>query len=145
QPGNNSQPIIEVDGQLRFSLPGLPLFPSLSDDTVIEPTLHWLLQTDQPGPVKAELAYVTGGLTWEADYNAVAPEKGETLDLVGWITMQNQSGKTYRDATIKLMAGDVNKIEPGRGDAGAMYKARALEADMAMGAPVTEKAFDEFH
>lgn len=144
QPGLNTQPIIEVDGKLRFSLPGLPLFPSLADDTVIEPTLHWLLQTDQPGALQAELAYVTGGMTWEADYNAVAPETGETLDLVGWITMQNQSGKTYRDATIKLMAGDVNKIQPQNVPVGRAMAAKAMEMDR-LGAPVTEKAFDEFH
>jgi len=144
QPGVNTQPIIEVDGRLRFSLPGLPLFPSLADDTVIEPTLHWLLQTDSPGALKAELAYITGGLNWEADYNAVAPEKGESLDLVGWITMANHSGKTYRDATIKLMAGDVNKIEPGAAGAGKMRMA-AEAMDSSLGRPVTEKAFDEFH
>jgi len=144
QPGTSTQPIIEVDGKLRFSLPGLPLFPSLSDDTVLEPTLHWLLQTDQPGELQAELAYVTGGLTWEADYNAVAPESGESLDLVGWITMQNQCGKTWRDATIKLMAGDVNKVQP-QAAAGRMMAAKAMEMDSRMGAPVTEKAFDEFH
>ncbi|HZM00163.1 MAG TPA: hypothetical protein VFD43_07930 [Planctomycetota bacterium] len=145
QPGVNTQPIIEVEGKLRFSLPGLPLFPSLSDDTVLEPTLHWLLATDRPGSLKAELAYVTGGVNWEASYNAVAPETGESLDLVGWITMQNQSGKTYRDATIKLMAGDVNKLEPQGGRAGAMKAARYMAAEMDLGAPVTEKAFDEFH
>jgi hypothetical protein len=46
------------------------------------------------------------------DYNLVAPEKGDTVDLIGWITMNNQSGKTFENAKIKLMAGDVNKIQP---------------------------------
>jgi hypothetical protein len=140
----SSQPIIEVDGALRFSLPGLPLFPSLSDDTVLQPTLRWLIETDAAGACRAELAYVTGGLNWEADYNLVSPEDADTLDLVGWITMQNQTGKTFRDAHIKLMAGDVNKIEEGA--AGGRMTADYAAREMAMGAPVvTEKAFDEFH
>jgi hypothetical protein len=58
----------------------------------------------------AELSYVTGGMTWNADYNVVAPETGDLLDLVGWVTLDNQSGKQFDHAHIKLMAGDVNKV-----------------------------------
>ena len=142
--GEAQQPIIEVDGKLQFSLPGQPLFPDLGDGTVLKPTLNWLLQSDKPGQFDAEVSYITGGFTWEADYNLVSPEKGDTVDLIGWVTMNNQSGKTFRDARIKLMAGDVNKIQPQRYPmaAGAMLKMRAMAEE----APaVTEKAFDEFH
>jgi hypothetical protein len=110
--GGSEQPIIEVNGKLQFTLPGTPLFPDLGDDTVLKPTLNWLLQSDKPGKFDAEVSYITGGFTWEADYNLVSPEKGDTVDLIGWVTMNNQSGKTFRDAKIKLMAGDVNKIQP---------------------------------
>ena len=112
--GEPVQPIIEVNGKLQFSLPGQPLFPDLGDDTVLKPTLNWLLQSDKPGKFDAEVGYVTGGFTWSASYNLVSPEKGDNVDLVGWITMNNQSGKTFRDAKIKLMAGDVNQIQPRR-------------------------------
>ena len=88
------------------------MFPDLGDDTVLKPTLNWLLQSDKPGKFDAEVGYITGGFTWEADYNLVSPEKGDTVDLIGWVTMKNQSGKTFHDAKIKLMAGDVNKIQP---------------------------------
>lgn len=110
--GRMEQPIIEVDGQLQFSLPGQPLFPTLGDNTILKPTLNWLLRGDKPGKFDAEVSYVTAGFTWNADYNLVAPEKGDTVDLIGWITMNNQSGKTFENAKIKLMAGDVNKIQP---------------------------------
>ena len=142
--GGSEQPVIEVNGKLQFSLPGQPLFPNLGDDTVLKPTLNWLLQSDKPGNFDAEVSYITGGFTWEADYNLVSPEKGDTVDLIGWVTMNNQSGKTFRDAEIKLMAGDVNKIQPVRTSMvlGAMRKmAMENEVDSA----VTEKAFDEFH
>ena len=59
--GNPKQPIIEVNGKLQFSLPGLPLFPSLGDDTILKPTLKWLIQSDKPGKFDAEVGYVTGG------------------------------------------------------------------------------------
>jgi hypothetical protein len=143
--GNPEQPIIEVNGKLQFSLPGQPLFPDLGDDTVLKPTLNWLLQSDKGGKFDAEVGYVTGGFSWEADYNLVSPEKGDTVDLVGWITMNNNSGKTFENAKIKLMAGDVNKIQP---PGYPMLRANGMMKmmDMAGAAPaVTEKAFDEFH
>ena len=111
--GASEQPVIEVDGQLRFSLPGTPIFPSLTDDSILKPRLEWTLATDKGGKFPAEFSYVTGGMTWQADYNIVAPEKGDLVDIVGWVTMDNQTGKTFENARIKLMAGDVNKIQPG--------------------------------
>ncbi len=142
--GNATEPIIEVNGKLQFQLPGQPLFPALSDGTILKPTLNWLMQTDKPGDSVAEVSYITGGLSWHADYNIVAPETGDLIDMVGWITMSNQSGKQFDNAHVKLMAGDVNKIQPNQyGVAGGLYRA-AKAADMA--APqVSEKAFDEYH
>jgi hypothetical protein len=142
--GAAQQPIIEVDGKLQFQLPGMPLFPDLGDDTVLKPTLNWLLQSDKPGKFDAEVGYVTEGLDWSASYNLVSPEKGDFVDLVGWITMNNNSGKTFENAKIKLMAGDVNKIQPQSriyAISGAMRELNMAEA----APPVSEKAFDEFH
>jgi hypothetical protein len=137
------QPVIEVNGKLQFTLPGQPLFPALADDTVLKPTLSWELETDKAGKAATELSYVTGGMNWEASYNVVAPAKGTDLDLLGWVTLDNQSGKTFRDVRIKLMAGDVNKIQPNQ-----LYDSReavAVEAETAGGPQVTERAFDEYH
>src|SRR5271170_685653 len=141
--GEAQQPIIEVDGKLQFSLPGEPLFPDLGDDTVLKPTLNWLLQSDKPGKFDAEVGYVTEGLDWSASYNLVSPEKGDMVDLVGWITMNNNSGKTFENAKIKLMAGDVNKIQPmgfGGGGGGRYRMMQAINAGIPEPA-VTEKAF----
>jgi hypothetical protein len=141
--GEGGQPIIEVNGRLRFSLPGQPLFPALGDDTILKPTIHWLLETDAPGKLDAELSYVTGGMSWEADYSMLARSQDDAIDVIGWVTMDNQSGKTFENAHIKLMAGDVSKIQPGSGMMEAdVYYSRAAAA---MPAPVSEKAFEEYH
>jgi hypothetical protein len=143
-PGSGAgSPIVEVEGKLRFSLPGQPLFPALGDDTILQPMLSWQIHAPAAAKLDAELSYVTGGMSWEASYNLVAPEQGDTLDLVGWVTIDNQSGKTFRNATLKLMAGDVNKLQPEDTQLGraAGYLAAARE----QAAQVTEKAFDEFH
>src|SRR5882724_2285697 len=142
--GSPTQPIIEVDGKLQFQLPGMPLFPDLGDDTVLKPTLNWLLQSDKPGKFDAEVGYVTGGFDWSASYNLVSPEKGDNVDLVGWITMNNNSGKTFENAKIKLMAGDVNKIQPQTFRC-ARNAVSVLGAMEDKSEAVTEKAFDEFH
>jgi hypothetical protein len=146
--GGNEQPIIEVGGKLQFSLPGQPRFPDLGSDTILKPAFNWLLQSDKPGAFDAEVGYITGGFDWSASYNLVSPEKGDLVDLVGWITMNNHSGKTFENAKIKLLAGDVNKIQP-RGTYGMAGGMRAKAMNLAMldenGPAVTEKAFDEFH
>ena len=139
------EPIIEVGGQLRFGMPGTPIFPDLTADTILKPRLEWLVATDKPGKFPAEFSYVTGGMSWQADYNIVAPEKGDLVDIVGWVTMDNRSGRTFENARIKLMAGDVNKIQqPGIG--GRAYGQMVMvNAALPAGPPVTEKAFDEYH
>ena len=147
---NSSQPIVEVDGVLRFGLPGQPLFPALSSDSILKPTLSWELSTTKPGASEAEISYVSGGMTWQSDYNLVVANGAKnsamnSLDLVGWITMQNHSGKTFENARIKLLAGDVSKLQnvPASNRLYAA-EAKAMAADMA--APVVrEKSFDEFH
>jgi len=136
-------PIIEVGDRLRFGLPGEPLFPSLKDDTILKPTLHWLIETEREGRLSAELCYITGGMSWEADYNLIYPEKGEIMDLIGWVTMKNESGKTFENARIKLMAGDVSKIR--RDDRALYYMGAAAGVRSGGTTPVSEKAFDEYH
>ncbi len=143
--GASTQPVIEVNGQLQFNLPGTPIFPSLTDDTILKPRLEWVLATDKAGKFPAEFSYITGGMSWQADYNIVAPEKGDLVDIVGWVTMDNQTGKTFENARIKLMAGDVNKIQQG-GLAISGRNFAQLETQAAVvGPPVIEKAFDEYH
>ena len=137
------EPIIEVDGKLQFSLPGSPLFPSLGNDNVLKPTLNWKLNSASSGKIDAEVAYLSNGFTWEASYNLVATDKSDLLDVVGWVTMNNQSGMTFTDAKIKLMAGDVNRVEPEFPRAARAMRVDALS--MSAAKAVTEKSFDEFH
>jgi len=89
--GSSGQPIIKVAGKVRFNLPGEPLFPALADDTILKPTLHWMLETDKAGKLNAELSYVTGGLSWEADYSMLAQTESDAIDVIGWVTMDSQT------------------------------------------------------
>jgi hypothetical protein len=145
QMGGPTQPVIEVDGKLQFTLPGTPLFPTLGD-ALLKPLIDWTVETDRAGRLDAELAYITGGFNWSADYNIVQGDS-DILGMIGWVTMENRSGKTFNQAQIKLMAGDVNKIQPrgGAGGGGAQFMASAGIQSFNGQPPVQEKTFDEYH
>src|SRR2546423_15031620 len=82
-------------------------------------------------------------MTWEANYNIVAPEKSDLLDFVGWVTMDNQSGKTFENAKIKLMAGDVSKIQ--QAEVAGYMRNEELAVSAARPPPVSEKGFGDYH
>jgi len=149
--GQQAQPLIEVNGKMQFQLPGLPLFPSATDGLLLKPTLRWQIDVEAAAHFSAELAYITGGLDWDATYNIVAPESSdvtgnEKADVLGWVTIHNQSGTEFPQARIKLMAGDVAKIQQAGGYGKAMDRVMlAASAGPTAGPQVTQKAFDDFH
>jgi hypothetical protein len=141
QPYAGGQPIVEVDGQIRFGLPGKPLFDALDPKAFLKPTLLWRLWTDAPGRHDAELSYLTGGMRWEAGYNVVAPESGDRFDILGWVTLENMSGKDFENARIKLIAGDVARARPEDSEAPGY----ALMERAAAAPAVTGRSFEEHH
>jgi hypothetical protein len=148
--GQSAQPLIEIDGKMQFQLPGTPLFPATTDGMLLKPTLRWQIDSGSTDHFDAELAYITGGLSWDATYNVVAPDTSdvtgdEKADVLGWVTIHNNSGTEFPQARIKLMAGDVAKIQPQAGyNAMAQLRMEAKALD-AMQPGVTQKAFDDFH
>jgi hypothetical protein len=114
----------------------------LPEDLVTRPTLVWLAQSDKAGEQLCEVTYTTGAIGWKADYSAVLNADDTALDFSGWVTIDNKSGAGYKDATLKLIAGDVRRIQPSpvrRGMAGdMMMEAKAAPA-------FEEKAFMEYH
>ncbi|MDP9127926.1 MAG: DUF4139 domain-containing protein [Pseudomonadota bacterium] len=138
----SSQPIVEVDGKVLFGLPGKPVFDSIDPKNFLKPTLLWKLESATQGIHNVELSYMTGGMSWAATYNLVAPETGDIFDLIGWVTLQNMSGKDFADAQVKLLAGDVARATDTNGAPMAKTQA-ALDAASAPG--VAEKSFDEYH
>ncbi|MCW1886737.1 DUF4139 domain-containing protein [Luteolibacter flavescens] len=142
--GQPQEPIIEIDGKLRFELPGEPLFPTLGDGSILRPTLGWQIHSQAEAKFDAQLSYLSNGFQWEADYNLVAPEKGDTVTLTGWVTVNNRSGTGFENAKVKLVAGDVNIIQQNAPAEHLRFSSRMRE--MADSAPaVQEKAFDDFH
>jgi hypothetical protein len=143
-PQGGGQPIVEVDGKIQFGLPGKPIFEALDPKSFLKPTLLWRLWADSPGKHEVEFAYLTGGMRWEANYNAVAPEKADTFDIVGWVTLENMSGKDFDNANVKLMAGDVARAAPG-GTPVSVLGGMARDEMASARQVVSERAFEEYH
>ncbi|HYL77971.1 MAG TPA: DUF4139 domain-containing protein [Bryobacteraceae bacterium] len=138
------QPIVEVEGKVQFGLPGRPLFEALDPASFLKPTLLWRLFADRDGSHQTEFSYLTGGMRWEATYNAVAPEKGDVFDLIGWVTLENMSGKDFENASIKLMAGDVARA-PNQSERLQVFTSMGAAGGAMQQPQVTERAFDEYH
>lgn len=117
-------------------------FSALPEGLITKPTLVWKLATEKPGDQLIEVAYQTAGINWQADYNAVLNPDDTKLDLNGWVTINNRSGATYKEAKLKLIAGDVRRVEP------QIMANRSAMVGMgfAKAAPgFEEKSFFEYH
>ena len=138
--------VVEIDGKIHVNPPqpaGIVL-PSLPGGLITRPTLVWLLDAKKAGEHLAKVTYQTNGILWMADYTAVTKKNDTLLDLSGWVTIDNQSGATYEDAQIKLVAGDVHRAaQPGEA-AAAQPMMMARKSGAAEGG-FQEKGFFEYH
>jgi hypothetical protein len=146
-----NEPLIEVNGKMQFQLPGLPLFPASTDGLLLKPTLRWEIYSKDTAQFPAELSYLTHGFNWHATYNVVSAAGGaagsgnEPVDIVGWVTISNNSGTDFTDARVKLMAGNVAIRPQGYGSGAGGAFGVIAKAEMQAPAPVTQKSFDDFH
>lgn len=117
-------------------------FGSLPEGLILKPTLVWLADSDKKQKSDCEVSYLTDGLNWHAEYVAVVDSDDKNLDLSGWVSIDNQSGATYKEASLKLVAGDVHRVQERR----PMPMAGVMDFSMAKGAPqFEEEAFFEYH
>ena len=107
------------------------------------PTLTVDLQSGQAGEQTVDLAYLTGGFSWQADYVASLASDEKTVNLAGWVTLDNQSGTSYDNATLQLVAGDVGRVQPEFDS--MMLRAAAPAAALEKSAPMAEESLFEYH
>jgi hypothetical protein len=161
--GNQS---VTVSGTLLSALDGLVLktsdggiqtipsytsvrFPELPGGLNTRPTLVWDIQSPRAGDQRARVTYQTGGITWWADYNLIFNEGKDAnsgvLDLAAWVSVINQSGAPYPETKLKLIAGDVNRVEAPQPAMVMAKRERAMDFAQNDAAGFQEKAFSEFH
>jgi len=137
----NEGPIYRVGEEIYLGYPGQVVLPEIPENLIARPSLIWLLDNEGTDHT-IEATYLTGGLSWQADYVITLAKDDSSLDLEGWVTLNNQSGATYTDAKLKLVAGDVNIVQPSGGGGGFGGGAEFRGARKAM---AVEESFAEYH
>ena len=106
----NDGVVLQIGDRIETGVPGRLVFSNVPATLRDRPTLVISLDNAASGLQTMELSYLTGGLGWRADYVAELNPDDTALDLSGWVTLTNQSGTTYRNALLQLVAGDVNRV-----------------------------------
>lgn len=110
--GNQGGTVYELeDGRIAVNPPGRLVLPRLPEGLISKPSLVWLLDSKRPRQ-SVEASYLTSGIGWKADYVSVLSADEKNVDITGWVTIDNKSGATYEDASLKLVAGNVNRVRP---------------------------------
>ncbi len=118
-------------------------FPNLPGGLITKPTLIWLVNASKDGNQDAQVTYLTNGINWKANYVVVVNKDDTAMNLNGWVTIDNQSGATYEDANLKLVAGDVRRVTPT--PAARDVYALPTAAPKAPEAQFTQQDFFEYH
>jgi hypothetical protein len=112
---------------------------------VTKPTLVWNVQTAQAGQHDAQVTYQTDGMTWRADYNVVVSKDDAKADVGAWVSILNESGASYPNAKLKLVAGDVQRVKPEEESPGQSLFGGGAGGYQDKAPGFTEKAFFEYH
>lgn len=135
--------VLKVGERIETGVPGRIVFDGVPPNLRDRPTLVTQLASRRAGAQEMELSYLTGGLGWKADYVAELGADDGTLDLAGWVTLTNQSGTTYTQARLQLVAGDVNRARDAA--AGRVEAAKLMARAAAAPAPMQEESLFEYH
>lgn len=140
----NEGQVYRIGDKIYMQPPGSVVLPKVPENLVSRPTLKWMLQNDRSaGAQQTEVSYLTGGMSWKANYVVVVNDKQTQSNLNGWVTLTNQSGATYKNARLTLVAGDVNRV---RERPRYEYDApRAMKMAEASDQQFAERALFEYH
>ena len=135
--------VVKIGDEIHLNPAGGIILPALPEGLITRPTLLWELLNERAGMHTVEVTYLTNGINWKADYISIVDKDDKKIDLNGWVTIDNKSGATYKNAGLKLIAGEVHRVEER-----PKYKRELMlyEAKAAIAAPqFEEKPFFEYH
>jgi hypothetical protein len=139
---NNGGPVWKIGNEI---VTGMPVdsyrFPDLPENLYSRPTLVWMLENRGADSQRVEASYLTGNMNWSADYVLTVGRDEKTADLDGWVTLVNNSGVTYSNARLQLVAGQLNRVEPAVPRAAKAMMMQAEAAPQQFG----QESFSEYH
>jgi hypothetical protein len=133
--------IFQIGHKIHIGHHGRILLSKIPENLIPQPTLVWTLENRLSKPQKLEASYLTSGINWKADYVAVLNKLDTMTDLTGWVTIDNRSGATYQNALLKLVAGDIHRVQ---GEMKMDY-ARPMAVAKEVSQQFKEESFFEYH
>lgn len=141
---NDNGVVLKVGERIETGISGRLVFPDVPPTLRDRPTLTMMVASEQPGQKEVELSYLSHGLTWQADYVAELNDDESRLDFNGWVTLTNESGASYGNAQLQLVAGEVNVVADARQRSLGMAQAEVAVAAAPRKA-MTEESMFEYH
>jgi hypothetical protein len=139
----NSAPVWQIGGEIVTGMGADHVrFPELPGNLFVRPTLVWTLDNSGGTDHRIEASYLAGNLSWNADYVLTVGRDDRLADLDGWVTLRNGSGTAFPNASLQLVAGDLNRVQQALGRMAAEEASRARTASAAQ---MTEEAFSDYH
>lgn len=139
----NNGVVLKINNRIETGVAGRIIYPEVPDNLRDRPTLVTTLNNHISDEQTVELSYLTGGLSWKADYVAELNAKENSMDLSGWVTLANTSGARYNNAKLQLVAGNVNRVQDTRPREMAMRKNMAMLAEST--SSMSEESLLEYH
>lgn len=133
--------VYDLDGKIVFELPGEVVLDAIPEQLIATPTLVWTLDGKSSGEREVEVTYLSRGFSWRADYVLLLEPSESKAGLTGWVTLDNTSGGSFRNARLQLVAGDVNRVTPAL-QKEVMFTA---EARAAVPSQFAQESFFEYH
>jgi hypothetical protein len=133
------------DGGLILNPEGEIMLHAMPPGLIPRPRLTWIADSAQPGEHEVEISYITQSVTWKADYVLVLSDDDRHVDLTGWVTLDNQSGATYDNASLQLIAGDVRRVQEEERSHGDWDVTTTVLGLNATAPQFEEQAFFEYH
>src|SRR5262245_8425634 len=139
----NTAPVWQINGEIVTGLHADHIrFPELPGNLYSRPTLIWTLDNDGGARHRVEASYLATNLAWNADYVLTVARDDKNADLDGWVTVRNGSGTAFRNATLQLVAGDLNRV---RQVLGKVMAESAVMARRDAAAPMAQESFSDYH
>ena len=119
--------VAEINGKIEINPTGRLVLPSLPEGLILKPQLEWMVSSSEAGKQNTEISYLASSLSWTCNYVVLLSKDDAKLNMTGWVTLDNHTGTSFKDAALKLVAGDVNIVQQNfRRD---MVMAKAVMAD----------------
>jgi len=142
---NNNGQIYQIGDEIYLGYPGYQVLPKIPENLIAKPTLTWLYENNVAGAQDLQVSYLTSNIGWKADYVLVLDKTDANADLSGWVTIDNKSGAMYSHAKLKLVAGDVNRVQDELRGAPRYAMMKEMAMDATGGAQFQEQGFFEYH